>query len=105
MGNEALAEVTEALHEYIDCSSADVSAAATNVAKLLSELMPEKGYTAEQVIGDALMDEDCFLHLGRRIEIENGARSCRVCGCTYRFACPGGCSFVEEDLCSQCALG
>lgn len=30
-------------------------------------------------------------------------RVCRVCGCTYENACPGGCSWVEEDLCSACA--
>ena len=30
-------------------------------------------------------------------------RTCRVCGCTQGHACPGGCFWVEEDLCSQCA--
>jgi hypothetical protein len=29
-------------------------------------------------------------------------RSCRVCGCTQEHACPGGCSWVEFDLCSVC---
>lgn len=28
---------------------------------------------------------------------------CRVCGCTEDNACPGGCSWVEENLCSRCA--
>ncbi len=28
---------------------------------------------------------------------------CRICGCTQNNACPGGCSWVEEDLCSCCA--
>jgi hypothetical protein len=28
---------------------------------------------------------------------------CRVCGCTDINPCPGGCSWVEEDLCSACA--
>ena len=28
---------------------------------------------------------------------------CRVCGCTEEKACPGGCSWVEVDLCSRCA--
>ncbi|HKX71390.1 MAG TPA: hypothetical protein VJM75_09195 [Acidimicrobiales bacterium] len=32
---------------------------------------------------------------------------CRICGCTDRAACPGGCSWVpdpagEGDLCSAC---
>lgn len=29
-------------------------------------------------------------------------RKCRVCGCTDIAACPGGCYWVEEDLCSAC---
>ncbi|MEA4895782.1 MAG: hypothetical protein VB064_11040 [Oscillospiraceae bacterium] len=28
---------------------------------------------------------------------------CRVCGCTEDNACPGGCCWVEPDLCSTCA--
>ena len=28
---------------------------------------------------------------------------CRRCGCTNERACPGGCYWVEPDLCSQCA--
>lgn len=30
-------------------------------------------------------------------------RTCRVCGCNEDNACEGGCSWVEEDLCSSCA--
>lgn len=30
-------------------------------------------------------------------------RACRVCGCTDDNACPGGCYWVEEDLCNVCA--
>jgi len=29
-------------------------------------------------------------------------RRCRACGCTNEEACPEGCSWVEEDLCSEC---
>jgi len=29
-------------------------------------------------------------------------RECRVCGCTDDWACPEGCWWVEEDLCSAC---
>lgn len=29
-------------------------------------------------------------------------RKCRVCGCTDLNACEGGCSWVEDDLCSNC---
>ena len=29
-------------------------------------------------------------------------RRCRVCGCTQFHACPGGCYWVSDDLCSRC---
>lgn len=28
---------------------------------------------------------------------------CRICGCTDDNACPDGCYWIEEDLCSACA--
>ncbi|MEG0854567.1 MAG: AAA family ATPase [Angelakisella sp.] len=30
-------------------------------------------------------------------------KKCRVCGCTNDHACPGGCYWVETNLCSRCA--
>jgi hypothetical protein len=32
----------------------------------------------------------------------DAVRTCRDCGCTAATACPGGCSWVEADLCSAC---
>ena len=32
-----------------------------------------------------------------------GSRFCRVCGCTDRYGCDGGCAWAAEDLCSCCA--
>jgi hypothetical protein len=32
----------------------------------------------------------------------SGVRSCRICGCTDARACPGGCSWAGETLCSAC---
>lgn len=29
-------------------------------------------------------------------------QKCRVCGCTENHACPGGCYWIEPDLCSEC---
>ena len=29
-------------------------------------------------------------------------KQCRVCGCTDFEACPGGCYWVQDDLCSEC---
>lgn len=33
----------------------------------------------------------------------SGIRSCRFCACTDARACPGGCSWVGDRLCSACA--
>lgn len=50
----------------------------------------------EKALGDAIL---------AKIESEAGAGKpyCRVCGCTDDHACPGGCYWVEDDLCSACA--
>ncbi|TAH39267.1 MAG: hypothetical protein EYC70_00335 [Planctomycetota bacterium] len=29
---------------------------------------------------------------------------CRRCGCTEVAACPGGCAWLEEDLCTACGV-
>jgi hypothetical protein len=34
-----------------------------------------------------------------------GTRACHGCGCTERFACDDGCTWVAENLCSTCAGG
>ncbi len=31
-------------------------------------------------------------------------QTCRKCGCADHQACPGGCYWVEDDLCSACQL-
>jgi len=33
---------------------------------------------------------------------EGQVRTCRICGCTEKHACEGGCSWVAPDLCSAC---
>ena len=30
-------------------------------------------------------------------------QKCSSCGCEDAFACPGGCFWVKDDLCSKCA--
>jgi len=36
------------------------------------------------------------------VEDPQPVQKCRVCGCTQERACPGGCYWVEPDLCSSC---
>jgi hypothetical protein len=37
---------------------------------------------------------------GKFVFTEHGV--CRECGCTDERACPGGCIWVEPNLCSRC---
>jgi hypothetical protein len=77
---------------------------ALNDAGIKYRLSPE-GYIdyldeAEKAKGD---------EIARRVEAEAAAAAgeniqrCRVCGCTNLNACPGGCYWIKEDLCSVCA--
>ena len=50
-------------------------------------------------------EDGTFAMFVRRTEPNAAKRACRVCGCTDERACPGGCSWVEADLCSACAPG
>ncbi|WP_285905134.1 phage Gp37/Gp68 family protein [Pseudodesulfovibrio pelocollis] len=43
-----------------------------------------------------------FKQWGEWFVPEDGARACRVCGCTEHNACDERCWWVEEDLCSSC---
>lgn len=36
--------------------------------------------------------------------LKQEAPVCRICGCTAIAACPGGCHWIEPDLCSRCAV-
>ncbi len=51
--------------------------------------------------------EDMLHQIEKTILPETGEsgkeRTCRICGCTWEHGCPGGCWWVEPDLCSACA--
>jgi len=38
------------------------------------------------------------------LKVDDKSRSCKVCGCTQERACPGGCHWVTDDLCSNCVF-
>ncbi len=42
------------------------------------------------------------LDLGAIDDADSIVRVCRACGCTDAEACDGGCTWVEDDLCSAC---
>jgi hypothetical protein len=39
---------------------------------------------------------------GRARFLRAGVRQCKTCGCTETDACPGGCSWIGEHVCSSC---
>ncbi len=46
--------------------------------------------------------EECICDMGHPEDVED-VRTCRGCGCTDDYACDGGCWWVADDLCSECA--
>lgn len=38
------------------------------------------------------------------IPVGMGPRTCRMCGCTGELGAEGGCTWVADDLCSECAV-
>lgn len=81
----------------------------SDIVKAMKEHEVDPVFIAEEV-GESLVltlaPDDCFLDFGQDLW-DNGVPleecTCRVCGCTDDRACPGGCYWVEEDLCSECA--
>jgi hypothetical protein len=63
-----------------------------HVASYLAQLV-EWGYRASE-IEQGVID--------RHAVAQAEEASCRECGCTEDEACDGGCSWVEDDLCSAC---
>ena len=51
----------------------------------------------------AHMDMSIIGHMPALEKALDAQRRCRVCGCTDDNACPGGCYWMEDDLCSECA--
>ncbi len=49
------------------------------------------------------LSRDLVLEMIDNILTAGDGPRCRVCGCTDNNACPGGCYWVEDDLCSKCA--
>jgi hypothetical protein len=41
--------------------------------------------------------------ISQRSPREDCVRSCKYCGCTDTRACPDGCCWVSDDVCSACA--
>lgn len=46
------------------------------------------------------LSEELLFRGYSRVQVDE--RRCRACGCTDDRACPGGCWWVEADLCSAC---
>ena len=68
-------------------------------AERLLELDPEE-LTLRDILEVSAMSRD-YVPTGSALE-GVGPR-CRRCGCSEFNACPGGCWWVERDLCSRCA--
>lgn len=63
--------------------------------------MTDWGRQMTHFVGDECLPD------GHRAELlfSVAVPACRVCGCTDDRACPGGCAWVEADLCTSCVGG
>lgn len=59
-------------------------------AKLLQKLEEER------------IENGQFRAVVEQIDPDFFKKKCRVCGCDWNHPCPGGCSWVGDDLCSRC---
>lgn len=80
-----------ALTVYTALHLSHAGLSADSAALLATRLMQAQGSRAAA--------HDLLVALGEPREV----RACRKCGCTQFRACPGGCRWVEDDLCSRCA--
>ena len=62
-------------------------------------------YVAEHYEASPAADPEPVITVGGKalFVVKLPAQTCRKCRCTDDRACPGGCFWVEEDLCSACA--
>ena len=51
---------------------------------------------SKKIVIDMLVNHD-------HTSIHKPKQKCRICGCDDLHACKGGCYWVEDDICSQCA--
>lgn len=82
---------TEAVMAAIDRALVDDVDAAQ-----LDEALDHEGLTVEARL--AMWEIYDRWTAGKALDV----RRCRDCGCTDAWACPGGCWWVERDLCSSC---
>lgn len=83
---------TDLYESYCDSIAGDVLIMAEGFVDGEPDIV---GLTDEQVA-------NLLLELNLLLDIDKTVRTCRVCGCTDDHACPGGCYWVEDDLCSEC---
>lgn len=60
------------------------------------------GLAGSYTLRTSIAPGDVTLICARWIAPVPGGPACRACGCTDNRACPGGCEWVEADLCSNC---
>jgi hypothetical protein len=63
-------------------------------------VIPVAELGARELVAEALRQE----HHAYVPDAQSVPGRCSKCGCTDEAACPGGCSWVQLDLCSRCAF-
>jgi len=78
-------------------------------------IYPRQGFAAANLMAVDVLDRAVCEHVlpgdpeRHRLALPDlwalGIQTCRECGCVEDCACPEGCGWVEDDLCSACADG
>jgi hypothetical protein len=74
-----------------------ITASEYNIAWCVLELINVRDHGLDGAITNCL--RDLMIDLG---EGGHWPQECRRCGCTNEEACPGGCAWIEPDLCDAC---
>ncbi len=78
-----------------------------DVRALARRILTEHRYNPADPEEPALAMVEQAIALGRRVELELGWRTCRVCGCDDKHACVDAedqpCGWASPNLCTACA--
>lgn len=80
----------------------------TRCGKEFTQKTPDQIYgpvCARKLAGQVQIDSQALVSgkVLRKKKAPQKEQVCHICGCSDLMACPGGCAWVEPDLCSSCA--
>ncbi len=100
---EVIASVSNRYNTYTAKFGSRHKASCTAGAQQAVERLGEKIFGEHQRFTVTEIERKDGEHLSYWRITTDPSQACRVCGCTWDKGCEGGCSWVDADLCSNCA--